>query len=160
MFSSGCYSLKRNERLNPISHLILGVLLFGAMRVHFEMIGDTVRSLLFRIRATGCRAHGSRQDIGAPGGGGDGSGLERQAAKPLRKSRDGIWPTERVHPARCRQADILSAVCSLESGRQDVARTVADRISALRFGTAALCSGSWRRWKWFGAPSRQAAKEK
>ena len=29
-------------------------------------------------------------------------------------------------------ADILSAVCSLEFRRQDVARTVADRISALR----------------------------
>jgi hypothetical protein len=38
-----------------------------------------------------------------------------------------------VHAARCRQADILSAVCSLEFGRQDVARTVADRMSALRW---------------------------
>ena len=42
-----------------------------------------------------------------------------------------FWAAERVHAVRCWQADMLSAVCSLEFGRQDVARTVADRISAL-----------------------------
>ena len=62
--------------------------------------GHSVRSLLFGIRATGCRAHGSRQDIGAPVGAGE-RGLDRQVAMvAMEKWGNGIWPTERVHAAR------------------------------------------------------------
>ncbi len=58
--------------------------------------------------------------------------MDRQAAKVAKEELG--WDLACGARAFCTLggADILSAVCFSEFGRQDVARTVADRISALR----------------------------
>jgi hypothetical protein len=51
---------------------------------------------------------------------------------------NGIRSAERVHSARCRLADILSAVCSLEFGRQDIGAAVCwmgGRFEQIQAGT-------------------------